>query len=140
MKVDAYLTFSGRCEEAVRFYQRALGAQVEMMMRFSEAPDSPPPGMLPPGSGDKIMHSSFRIGDTMVMASDGLAFGGPEFKGFSLSIAVASEAEAERVFNALLDGGKVTMPLGKTFWSPRFGRLAARFGVAWMVNVVEDRA
>lgn len=140
MKVDAYLTFSGRCEEAVRFYQRALGAQVEMMMRFSEAPDSPPPGMLPPGSGDKIMHSSFRIGDTMVMASDGLAFGGPEFKGFSLSIAVASEAEAERVFNALLDGGKVTMPLGKTFWSPRFGMLEDRFGVAWMVNVVEDRA
>ncbi|MCC7548040.1 MAG: VOC family protein [Burkholderiales bacterium] len=136
MKVEAYLTFNGRCEEAVQFYQEALGAKVEMMMRFKEAPDQPPAGMLPPGSGDKIMHCSFRIGETVVMASDGLSFEGSSFKGFSLSIVVASEAEADRVFAALSEGGKVTMPLGKTFWSARFGMLEDRFGVAWMVNVV----
>lgn len=137
MQVEAYLMFNGRCEEAVKFYEKTLGAKVEMMMRFKEAPDQPPPGMLPPGSEDKIMHVSLRIGDTMVMASDGMAAGGPDFKGFSLSIAASSEAEADRFFNALLDGGKVTMPLGKTFWSPRFGMLVDRFGVSWMVNVVQ---
>jgi len=136
MQVEGYLMFNGRCEEAVKFYQQALGAKVEMMMRFREAPDQPPPGMLPPGSGEKIMHTSFRIGETVVMASDGMSFDGPSFKGFSLSISVPSEAEADRVFNALVEGGKVTMPLGKTFWSPRFGMLEDRFGVSWMVNVV----
>lgn len=137
MQVEAYLMFNGRCEEAVRFYQQALGAQVEMMMRFDEAPDQPPPGMLPPGAEKKIMHSSFRIGDTVVMASDGMSFDGPRFHGFSLSIAVADETEADRVFDALSEGGKVTMPLGRTFWSPRFGMLEDRFGVSWMVNVVQ---
>jgi PhnB protein len=137
MQVEAYLMFNGRCEEAVRFYQQALGAQVEMMMRFDEAPDQPPPGMLPPGAEKKIMHSSFRIGETVVMASDGMTLDGPRFQGFSLSIAVSDEAEADRVFNALTEGGKVTMPLGRTFWSPRFGMLQDRFGVSWMVNVVQ---
>jgi len=137
MQVEAYLMFNGRCEEAVRFYQQALGAQVEMMMRFDEAPDQPPPGMLPPGAEKKIMHSSFRIGETVVMASDGMTLDGPRFQGFSLSIAVPDEAEADRVFNALTEGGKVTMPLGRTFWSPRFGMLQDRFGVSWMVNVVQ---
>ena len=137
MQVEAYLMFNGRCEEAVRFYQQALGAQVEMVMRFDEAPDQPPPGMLPPGAEKKIMHSSFRIGETVVMASDGMTLDGPRFQGFSLSIAVSDEAEADRVFNALTEGGKVTMPLGRTFWSPRFGMLQDRFGVSWMVNVVQ---
>jgi len=138
MKVEAYLTFNGRCEEAVRFYERALGAHVEMMMRFREAPDQPPPGMLPPGSEDKIMHCSFRIGETTVMASDGMSSDGARFQGFSLAIALAAEADADRVFNALAEGGKVAMPLGKTFWSPRFGMLEDRFGVAWMVNVIAE--
>ncbi len=138
MKVDAYLTFNGRCEEAVRFYERALGAKVETMMRFREAPDQPPPGMLPPGSEEKIMHCSFRIGETTVMASDGMCLDGARFQGFSLAIALAAEADADRVFNALAEGGKVTMPLGKTFWSPRFGMLEDRFGVAWMVNVITE--
>lgn len=138
MKVDAYLTFNGRCEEAVRFYERALGAKVETMMRFREAPDQPPPGMLPPGSEEKIMHCSFRIGETTVMASDGMCLDGARFQGFSLAIALAAEADADRLFNALAEGGKVTMPLGKTFWSPRFGMLEDRFGVAWMVNVIAE--
>jgi PhnB protein len=136
MQVQSYLFFNGRCEEAVEFYKKALGAKVEMLMRFKEAPDSPPPGMLPPGSDNKVMHASLRIGDTVVMASDGECTGNQNFQGFSLSLAVTKEAEADRLFAALADGGQVQMPLGKTFWSPRFGMLTDRFGVGWMVNVV----
>jgi len=134
--VQAYLFFSGNCEEAVEFYRNALGAEVEMTMRFKESPEPPPPGMVPSGWENKIMHTSFRVGQTTVMASDGC---GPEsagFQGFSLSLAVASEAEADRYFDVLADGGKVTMPLNKTFWSPRFGMLTDRFGIGWMVSVM----
>lgn len=133
--VQAYLFFNGNCEQAVEFYRKALGAEVEMMMRFKESPDAPPPGMVPPGWENKIMHTSFRVGQTTVMASDGC---GPEskgFQGFSLSLAVTTEAEADRYFNALAAGGKVNMPLGKTFWSPRFGMLEDKFGIGWMVSV-----
>ena len=137
MQVQSYLFFDGRCEEAVEFYKKALGAKVEMLMRFKESPDPPPPGMVPPNFDDKIMHTSFRIGDTAVMASDGCTDGKTNFKGFSLSLAVAKEADADRYFNALADGGEVQMPLGKTFWSPRFGMLTDRFGVGWMINVVQ---
>lgn len=137
MQVQSYLFFDGRCEEAVEFYKKALGAKVEMLMRFKESPDPPPPGMVPPNFDDKIMHTSFRIGDTVVMASDGCTDGKTNFKGFSLSLAVAKEADADRYFNALADGGEVQMPLGKTFWSPRFGMLTDRFGVGWMINVVQ---
>ena len=139
MKVEAYLMFNGRCEEAVRFYERALGEKVEMMMRYREAPDQPPPGMLPPGSEEKIMHCSFRIGETTVMASDDMSAQDARLEGFSLAITLTTEADADRVFSALAEGGKVTMPLGKTFWSPRFGMLQDRFGVSWMVNVTTDR-
>jgi PhnB protein len=135
MQVQSYLFFDGNCEQAIEFYKKALGAQVEMLMRYKEAPQPPPPGMVPPGYENKVMHSSFRIGETTVMASDDCT-GHPKFGGFSLSIAVADSAAAERVFNALADGGKVTMPLAKTFWSPRFGMLADRFGVHWMVNAM----
>jgi PhnB protein len=137
MQVQSYLFFDGRCEEAVEFYKRALGAKVEMLMRFKEAPDPPPPGTVPPGFDDKIMHTSFRIGDTVVMASDGCTDGKANFKGFSLSLALEKEADADRFFAALADGGAVQMPLGKTFWSPRFGMLTDRFGVGWMINVVQ---
>jgi PhnB protein len=137
MEVQAYLFFDGRCEEAVEFYTKALGAKVEMLMRFKESPDPPPPGMLPPGSENKIMHSCLRIGDTAVMASDGGCTGKASFQGFSLSLAVASAAEADRLWGALADGGTVQMPIGKTFWSPRFGMVTDRFGVSWMVNVVQ---
>lgn len=136
MKLEPYLFFNGRCEEAIEFYRSALGAEVEALIRFKDSPDPPPPGTIPPGSEDKVMHACFRIGDTSVMASDGTCSGQPDFQGFSLALAVPNEAEADRVFAALADGGQVQMPLGKTFWSPRFGMVADRFGVAWMVNVV----
>ena len=135
MNVQPYLFFDGRCEEALEFYRGALGAEVTMLMRNNESPEPPPPGMVPPGSEKKILHASFRIGETTLMASDGHCQGKPEFKGFSLSITVASEAEADRVFAALGNGGHVQMPLSKTFFSPRFGMVADRFGVGWMVIV-----
>ena len=134
MLVQPYLFFDGRCEEAVTFYRDALGAKVETVMHFKDCPDTPPPGTMPPGSENKVMHACFRIGETSVMASDGHCQGHPSFQGFSLSITVPNEAEADRKFNALAEGGKVTMPLGKTFFSPRFGMVADRFGVSWQVN------
>ena len=133
--VQPYLFFGGRCDEALAFYKSALGAEVLMLMRFSESPDPPPPGMIPPGSEGKIMHASFRLGETTVMASDGRCRGQLEFKGFSLSLTVASEEEADRVFAALAEDGQVHMPLGTTFFAPRFGMVADRFGVSWMVIV-----
>src|SRR5690349_21307697 len=133
MLVQPYLFFDGRCEEAIEYYRSALGAEVTMLMRYKDAPDPPPPGMIAPGSEDKIMHASLRIGDTTVMASDGHCAGHLNFQGFSLSLTVADAAEADRVFTALADGGQVRMPLGKTFFSPCFGMVADRFGVAWMV-------
>ena len=140
MQVQAYLFFAGRCEEAVEFYKKALGAEVEMIMRFKDSPEPPQPGMVPPGSENKIMHVSFRIGDSMVMASDGRCEGAPSFQGFSLSLTVANEAEAGRVFAALSEGGQVQMPLSKTFWSPRFGIVSDRFGVGWMISVAAQPA
>ena len=134
-QVQPYLFFDGRCEEAIEFYKSALGAKVDMMMRFKDSPEPVPPGMCPPGSDDKVMHAALRIGNTVVMASDGMAGGKPEFKGFSLSVNAANEAEADKVFDALGEGGKVTMPLAKTFYSPRFGMVTDKFGVGWMVIV-----
>jgi PhnB protein len=139
MAVQPYLFFDGRCEEAVEFYQRALGAKVGMLMRFKESPEPPPPGMVPPDSGDKVMHAELQIGDTVVMASDGSCTGKPSFKGFSLSLTAADATEADRLFNALADSGQVQMPMGPTFWSPRFGMVADRFGVGWMVGVMTDQ-
>jgi len=135
MLVQPYLFLDGRCEEALDFYGKTLGAQVEMMMRFKESPEQ---SMVQPDGGDKIMHASFRIGDSTVMASDGRCLGQPAFQGFGLSLTVRDEAEADRVFGALSDGGQVQMPLTETFFSPRFGMVADRFGVCWMV-IVEPR-
>jgi PhnB protein len=123
MLVQPYLSFDGRCEEAIEFYREALGAETTMLMRFKESPEPPPPG-IPPGSENKIMHASLRIGDTTVMASDGACQGKPGFQGISLSLTVPNEAEADRRFNALAEGGQVQMPLTKTFFSPRFGMVA----------------
>ncbi len=133
--VQSYLFFNGNCAEAVEFYRKALGAVVEFSMPFKDSPEPPPPGMMPPNWGDKIMHTSFRVGQTIVMASDGCGVEPKGFQGFSLSLSVATEAEAERYFNALAAGGKVSMPLNKTFWSPRFGMLEDKFGIGWMVSV-----
>jgi PhnB protein len=135
MQVQPYLFFNGRCEEAVESYRSALGAEVTMLVRYRDSPDPPPPDMVPPGSEDKVMHASFRIGETTVMASDGSCSGQPSFQGFSLSLTVPDEAEADRLFAALADGGQVQMPLAKTFFSPRFGMVADRFGVSWMIIV-----
>jgi PhnB protein len=132
--VQPYLFFGGRCEEALEFYRIALHAQVDMLMRHSESPEPPPPGMLAPGFENKIMQASFRIGTTTLMASDGCGEGS-RFDGFSLSVAMPTEAEADRAFAALADGGQVSMPITKTFWSPRFGMLTDRFGIGWMVTV-----
>jgi PhnB protein len=133
MLVQPYLFFGGRCQEAVDFYRDALGAEVQMLMRFDESPEPPPPGMVPDNWGDKVMHVCLKIGDTLVMASDGCGSGEASFNGFSLALSVANEAEADRAFAALSDRGQVTMPLGKTFFSPRFGMLVDRFGVGWTV-------
>jgi PhnB protein len=135
MQVQSYLFFDGRCEEAIEFYRKTLGAKVEMMMRFKDAPAD---HKATPGTENNIMHSALRIGDTIVMASDGMAQGkAPEFKGFSLSLNAKDGADAERLFTALSDGGQVRQPLIKTFFSPSFGMLADKFGVGWMI-MVED--
>jgi PhnB protein len=134
MKVQPYLFFDGRCEEAIEFYKKSLGAEVLVMIRFKESPEPPPPDNVAPGSENKIIHACLRIGETEVMASDGYGKGKPEFKGVSLSVSAASEAEADRLFEALREGGQVQMPIGKTFFSPRFGMVADKFGVSWMVS------
>ena len=135
--VQPYLFFGGRCEEALKFYGAALGAKVDMLMQYKDSPEPLPPDKVLPGWEKKVMHTTFHIGGTTLMASDGCEEGA-SFAGFSLSLAVATEAEADRAFAALADGGKVQMPLAKTFWSPRFGMITDRFGVLWMVSVAAD--
>jgi PhnB protein len=137
MQVQPYLFFDGRCEEAVEFYRSALGAEVVMLMRFKDCPDPPPPGMVPPGGENKVMHAALRVGDAMVLASDGRCLGQPSFQGFALSLTASNEAEANRLFASLAEDGQVQMPLAKTFFSPRFGMVADRFGVSWMVYVAQ---
>jgi len=137
MEIQPYLFFDGRCEEAVEFYREALGAEIEMLMRFKDSPDPVPEGMIPPGSENKVMHASLRVGGALVMASDGNCGGQPQFQGFSLSLSVPDAAAAERMFTALARDGQIQMPLGKTFWSPCFGMIRDRFGVAWMVTVAQ---
>lgn|SRR5512137_2795550 len=132
MQVQPYLNFDGGCEEALQFYKSALGAEVTALMRCKDAPDS---GMIKPGLEDKVLHSSFRVGDSTIMASDGYCQGKPEFRGVSLTIIVPEEADAKRLFAALSEGGEVRMPLAKTFFSPLFGMVADRFGVSWMIVV-----
>jgi PhnB protein len=136
MQLNPYLFFEGRCEEAIEFYRTALGAEVATLMRYKESPDPQPPGMLPPGSEDKVMHMSFRIGDITVFASDGMCSGKPDFKGVSLTLTVKNDAEAERIFAALSNGGQVQMPMATTFFASRFGMVADRFGVSWMIIVM----
>lgn len=132
--ITPYLFFSGRCDEAIAFYKKALGAEVEMLMRFSESPDPVPPGMLQAGFEKKVMHSTLNIRGVRIMASDGCNDQG-KLHGFSLALSVPTEAEAKAAFTALSDGGSVQMPLGPTFWSPAYGMLTDPFGVEWMVMV-----
>lgn len=137
MSIQAYLFFDGRCAEAMAFYKEVLGAEEVMSLTFADSPDPHPPGMVPAGWDDKIMHACLRVGDALLMASDGGGCGGAAggFQGFSLSLSAADEAEAQRIFAAFSEGGEVRMPLGKTFFSPCFGMVADKFGVPWMVNV-----
>lgn len=139
MQLQPYLFFNGRCEEALEFYKKALGAEVVMMMRMKESPEPHPSGMLPPGSENKIMHAQVAVGDVYFMASDGMAAGGPKFEGFSLSLAYPTEAEAKKAFDALSKQGTVNMPLGKTFWSPCFGMVKDQFGVQWMTTTIHSQ-
>lgn len=135
MQIQPYLFFDGRCEEAVEFYRKALGAEVTMLMRFKDSPVPEEHSKASPGAGEKVMHMSLRIGDTMVLASDGRCLGQPNFQGFALSLTVQNEAEARQRFASLAEGGQVQMALAKTFFSPCFGMVADRFGVSWMVYV-----
>ena len=135
MPIEPYLFFNGRCEEAIEFYKRVLGAHVTMLMRFKDSPEPPPPGMLPPGSEEKVMHASIHIGDAVMMASDGRCTGQTSFQGFALSLTAADENDAKQKFGALAEGGQVQMPLGQTFWSSCFGMVVDRYGVEWMVSV-----
>jgi len=138
MKVEPYLMFEGRCEEALDFYRRALGAEVTMLMRYKDNPEPAAGQGCAEGGGpgptpEMVMHAAFNVGETQVMASDGMGSGTTNFQGISLALSPANEAEAKRLFDALAEGGQVQMPLGKTFFSPAFGMVADRFGVAWMV-------
>ena len=138
MKVQAYISYRGRCEEALEFYKKTMGAEVTGLMRWKESPDAamkPPPGF-----EEKVMNASFRIGDTALMADDSLGDTPAEFKGVTLVIETSDDAEAKRVFTALAEGGKVTMALMKTFWTSSFGMLTDKFGVPWMVNVAAPKA
>ena len=134
MQIQPYLFFEGRCDEAIEFYKKAIGAKVDMIMRFKEAPDQ---SMISPGNADKVMHAALRAGDAQLLMSDGRCTGSPNFSGIALALSAASDADAERVFNALADGGKVNMPLAKTFFSSKFGMVADKFGVGWMVLVAQ---
>ena len=134
MEIQPYLFFEGRCDEAIEFYKSALGAEVKMLMRYKESPE----GMCQPGMEEKVMHSALGINGGTILASDGMASGNPKFEGISLSLPARDEAEAERFFNALADGGKVVQPLIQTFFSPRFGMLSDRFGVHWMILVPQE--
>ncbi len=132
MPIQPYLSFEGRADEAIEFYKTALGAKVEMLMRFKEAPD---PSMISPGSGEKVMHAALKIGDATVLLSDGRNSGKPTFQGISLTLYAKDAPEAQKLFGALAEGGEVRMPLAKTFFSPSFGMLADKFGVGWMIIV-----
>jgi PhnB protein len=131
--IQPYLFFAGRADEAITFYQKVFGAELQMLLRFKDSPDPAPPGTIVPGWENKVMHSSLKIGESIVLASDGCGSGDTGFKGFGLSYAVKDVAEADRIFAALADGGQVKMPLGKIFFSPRFGMVEDRFGVLWIV-------
>jgi PhnB protein len=137
--IQPYIFFNGSCEQAIEFYRKALGAEIEMMIRFKENPEPSSAGAIPPGFENKIMHACFRIGQTAIMASDGDSADKARFQGFSLSLSVSNEAEANRAFNALADEGQVKMPLTKTFFSPCFGMVQDRFGIGWMISIAPSR-
>lgn len=132
--IQPYLFFGGNCEEALEFYRSALGAEIDMIMRYKDAPEQPPEGMLAPGYENKVMHASFRVGPATIMASDGCGEA-CDFGGFALSLTLPDPAACEKAFHALTEGGEVRMPLGKTFWTDCFGMVQDKFGVLWMITI-----
>ena len=132
--IQPYVFFDGKCEEAIEFYKRALGAKVNMLMRYKDAPPEAQQNM-PPGNKDKVMHANLQIGSATILVSDGHCKGSPKFEGFALSLTVKTPAEVDEAFKALSEGGQVVMPAGETFFSKRFGMLNDKFGVMWMVLV-----
>ena len=132
MTVLTYLFLDGRAEEALDFYKKAVGAEVTMLMKFKESPDK---SHMPPGGDDKVMHAVFKVGDTPIMISDGMNKGSPKFDGFALSISAKDVPQAQKYFDALVEGGQVTMPLAETFFAKTFGMVKDKFGVHWMVGV-----
>jgi PhnB protein len=139
MIAQPYLNFDGRCEEALNFYRQAIGAETTMLLRMKDSPEPCDPSMMPPGSENKVMHCSFKIGESTLMASDCSCAGTTKFEGFSISLTAADPDHAAKLFAALSDGGQVQMPLGKTFFSPSFGVLVDRFGLSWMVYVEQPQ-
>jgi PhnB protein len=135
METHPYLFFNGRCDEAIEFYKAALGAKLEMLLRYKDCPEPPTAGPFPPQMLDRVMHAALRIGDSTVNLSDGQCTGDPVFSGFNLSVTVCSDADADRFITSLADGGKISMPPGRTFFSTRFGMVTDRFGMGWIVLV-----
>jgi PhnB protein len=133
MPVKPYLFFNGQCEEAAAYYKEVFGAEVTFIMRFCDSPEPLPPGAVPPGSENKVMHMAMRVGGSEILASDGGCQTSARPEGFSLVYSVQSEHEAEKLFGLLGDGGRIEMPLGKTFFAPSFGIVSDRFGVSWMI-------
>jgi PhnB protein len=132
VEVNTYLFFSGRCDEALAFYQQHLSAETTFLIRFNETPDPMPEGVLQPGFEHKVMHAEFSVGNARIMASDGCN-DAEKFSGFRIALNVPTADEAHRIFNALASGGTVDMPLTKTFWSPLYGQVTDQFGVGWMI-------
>ena len=135
--VQPYVFFNGRCDEALKFYEAAIDAKVNLILRFKDSPEPVPAEQVPANFDDKIMHCCFKVCGCDIMASDGCEEGA-KFDGFSLSITVEDEATAHRYFNALAEGGKVEMPMGKTFWSPCFGMVTDQFGMSWMIGLAGE--
>lgn len=131
-QLDSYLFFDGQCAEAMRFYERTLGGKLEPIMKYADAPDA---NACAPGAGDLVMHACLDLDGRKLMASDAPAsHPAGKMGGFALSLNYASAEEARRTFDALSQGGSVTMPMQKTFWVESFGMLTDRFGTAWMVG------
>ena len=137
MQVQPYLFFDGKCDEALEFYKKAVGANPTMLMRFKDAPDK---SMITPGTENKIMHAAVDIGATKVLMSDGRCQGNTNFQGFGLAISAKNEAEADKMFDALGVGGQVTMPMAKQAWGDEFGMCVDQFGIDWLVNISQPQA
>lgn len=131
MHFSPYLNFDGHCKEAIEFYAELLGGEIVFMSTFAEAPDDED---ISPGLKDKIMHAQLKIGDQVIMASDASPENYAIPQGIHITIGVDTPEEAERIYEALSEGGSVQMPLEETFWAKRFAMFSDRFGIPWMVN------